>query len=578
VKDLSALKPKFVEGAKRLHDIPEEKSGEIFDLLLKFAGYGFNKSHSVAYALVAYQTAYLKAHYPAEFFAALITSVISDPDKMSWYISICRDRKIPVLPPDVNHSLAGFSVEKGAIRFGLTGIKGVGEAVADEVVKARQKGGAFSSISDFTSRVNMKALSRRFLENLIWCGAMDSLGLKRSQLLAMYEQALDSGLQYQKDQASGQMGLFDDGEFSSVMQIKPPRLNEIAKRELLKKEKELLGFYASGHPLEGYEKAMARLTPLRDLTGENASSFDGRNIYAGGLITSLEHRLTKKAETMAILTLEDFTGRMQVLVFPQAYNRARGILAEDAVVEIFGRFSIDEREAKIIASEIGEIKEGGELPIAVRQSVRQMPERPSPGGGAARRSAAPGGKRYYGVTADDYSVLSDPYEMQQMPAPFHRALPEYGGAGENAPRQGRAPCGAPSQKGAAGQAVRYPAAGAKTLARQAPPAGQSPRAVRERTGSGAPSGAADVVLLKVPHDKRTDAAAKELGSILRRHRGYNMVILYLYGESGRCEEKVRVDPGLYVDASEEKLDVLKKDLEGFLGQGTFFLQKKDADR
>ncbi|MCI2099111.1 MAG: DNA polymerase III subunit alpha [Succiniclasticum sp.] len=362
VKDLIAMKTRFVEGARKLHQVPPEKSEEIFEILLKFAGYGFNKSHSVAYGLVAYQTAYLKAHWPAPFFAALLTSVIGDPVKMSWYIQVCRDRGIRVLPPDINASRSGFSVEDGAVRFGLTGIKSVGEGAVEEIVRVRQEGGPFRDILDFCSRVPYRQLNTRLVENLIKCGAMDSLGAHRSQLLAVYKQALDLGQQSQRDTLSGQFSLFGDAAFTEVNTLTLPVLAEMPRSLLLKEEKELLGFYVTGHPLDGYREALKGFTPLYQMGEENGPVQDGEFVRVAGLVADCNIRLTKKGDNMAILTLEDFTGRLSVLVFPMAYNLYSRLLMQDAVLAVEGRFSADEREAKVLASEIVELREGEPAP------------------------------------------------------------------------------------------------------------------------------------------------------------------------------------------------------------------------
>lgn len=362
VKDLIAMKTRFVEGARKLHQVPPEKSEEIFEILLKFAGYGFNKSHSVAYGLVAYQTAYLKAHWPAPFFAALLTSVIGDPVKMSWYIQVCRDRGIRVLPPDINASRSGFSVEDGAVRFGLTGIKSVGEGAVEEIVRVRQEGGPFRDILDFCSRVPYRQLNTRLVENLIKCGAMDSLGAHRSQLLAVYKQALDLGQQSQRDTLSGQFSLFGDAAFTEVNTLTLPVLAEMPRSLLLKEEKELLGFYVTGHPLDGYREALKGFTPLYQMGEENGPVQDGEFVRVAGLVADCNIRLTKKGDNMAILTMEDFTGRLSVLVFPKAYNLYSRLLMQDAVLAVEGRFSVDEREAKVLASEIVELREGEPAP------------------------------------------------------------------------------------------------------------------------------------------------------------------------------------------------------------------------
>ncbi len=415
VKDLIAMKTRFIEGARKLHQVPPEKSEEIFEILLKFAGYGFNKSHSVAYGLVAYQTAYLKAHWPAPFFAALLTSVIGDPVKMSWYIQVCRDRGIRVLPPDINASRSGFSVEDGAVRFGLTGIKSVGEGAVEEIVRVRQEGGPFRDILDFCSRVPYRQLNTRLVENLIKCGAMDSLGAHRSQLLAVYKQALDLGQQSQRDTLSGQFSLFGDAAFTEVNTLTLPVLAEMPRSLLLKEEKELLGFYVTGHPLDGYREALKGFTPLYQMGEENGPVQDGEFVRVAGLVADCNIRLTKKGDNMAILTLEDFTGRLSVLVFPKAYNLYSRLLMQDAVLAVEGRFSVDEREAKVLASEIVELREGEPAPPLRRAAWGGFGRGRAGAAGAARQEES--GVTFADRPADGPSGYEVREDMAFLPVP-----------------------------------------------------------------------------------------------------------------------------------------------------------------
>lgn len=415
VKDLIAMKTRFIEGARKLHQVPPEKSEEIFEILLKFAGYGFNKSHSVAYGLVAYQTAYLKAHWPAPFFAALLTSVIGDPVKMSWYIQVCRDRGIRVLPPDINASRSGFSVEDGAVRFGLTGIKSVGEGAVEEIVRVRQEGGPFRDILDFCSRVPYRQLNTRLVENLIKCGAMDSLGAHRSQLLAVYKQALDLGQQSQRDTLSGQFSLFGDAAFTEVNTLTLPVLAEMPRSLLLKEEKELLGFYVTGHPLDGYREALKGFTPLYQMGEENGPVQDGEFVRVAGLVADCNIRLTKKGDNMAILTLEDFTGRLSVLVFPRAYNLYSRLLMQDAVLAVEGRFSVDEREAKVLASEIVELREGEPAPPLGRAARGGFGRGRAGAAGAARQEES--GVTFADRPADGPSGYEVREDMAFLPVP-----------------------------------------------------------------------------------------------------------------------------------------------------------------
>ena len=351
-KELDSMRASFIEGAKRLHDIPEELSDRIFSLLQHFAGYGFNKSHSVAYALVAYETAYLKAHWRAQYYAAFLNSVIGDSDKLSWYISVCKNDNIKILAPDVNESGRDFTVlPNKTIRFGLAGIKSTGGAAVEAIISARSEGGPFTSLTDFCCRVNMRVVNKRVVEHLIKSGAMDSFGARRSQLLAVIDQAIDLGAACQRDRANGQLGLFGDDQTFGMEEIKMPQLPEIPKQTLLQYEKELLGFYVTDHPLSEYKAVMQRFMPLHQFIGETQVQ-DNQFVRVAGIISGCTIKTTKSGDTMALLTLEDFTGRFPVIVFPKSYQACIRDVFEDNVVSIDGRFSVDERESKIIAMSV----------------------------------------------------------------------------------------------------------------------------------------------------------------------------------------------------------------------------------
>ena len=351
-KELDSMRASFIEGAKRLHDIPEELSDRIFSLLQHFAGYGFNKSHSVAYALVAYETAYLKAHWRAQYYAAFLNSIIGDSDKLSWYISVCKNDNIKILAPDVNESGRDFTVlPNKTIRFGLAGIKSTGGAAVEAIISARSEGGPFTSLTDFCCRVNMRVVNKRVVEHLIKSGAMDSFGARRSQLLAVLDQAIDLGAACQRDRANGQLGLFGDDQTFGMEEIRLPQRTEIPKQTLLQYEKELLGFYVTDHPLSEYKEVMQRFMPLHQFIGETQVQ-DNQFVRVAGIISSCNIKTTKSGDTMALLTLEDFTGRFPVIIFPKNYQACIRDVFEDNVVSIEGRFSVDERESKIIAMSV----------------------------------------------------------------------------------------------------------------------------------------------------------------------------------------------------------------------------------
>lgn len=373
-KELDSMRQSFIDGAKSMHDIPEALSDEIFSLLQHFAGYGFNKSHSVAYALVAYETAYLKAHWRPQYYAAFLNSVIGDSDKVSWYISVCRNDGINILPPDVNESGHDFTVhQNNSIRFGLAGVKSTGDAAVDAIIEARDDGGAFKSLTDFCCRVNMRIVNKRVIENLIKCGAMDSFGAKRSQLLAVLEQAADLGAACQRDRANGQIGLFGDDQSFGMPEIRLPQLDEFPKQVILQNEKEIIGFYVTDHPLSEYKNVLQRFMPLHQFMGETQVA-DGQIVRVAGIISACSIKNTKKGDTMAVLTLEDFSGRFPVIAFPKTYHACVKDIFEDNVVAIEGRFNVDERESKIIALSVQTLS--AREPVQVRLRVQAHLENP----------------------------------------------------------------------------------------------------------------------------------------------------------------------------------------------------------
>ena len=347
-KILLDQKENFLAGCKK-NGIEMGLANTIFDLLTHFADYGFNKSHSAAYALVAWQTAYLKAHYPQEFMAAMLTSVM-DTDKVAGYIEQCRRMGIPILPPDINASEAYFTVDGASIRFGLAAVRNVGENALAGMVAERQAGGPFSSLVDFCSRVSTRTLSKRAIESLIRCGAFDSLGARRSQLLAVLDKALGEAARKQRDLASGQMGLFGEEVLDEAAELDLPDIPEASPEEILAWEKETTGFYITGHPLDRYKGVLEQLPGLRTLADGGVK--DRQVVRVGGMFTELKRITTRKGETMCFATLEDFTDRLEVTVFPRVFYDHVNLLAVDTAVVVQGHVDMTDDGVKLLADNL----------------------------------------------------------------------------------------------------------------------------------------------------------------------------------------------------------------------------------
>jgi len=318
----------------------------------KFGGYGFNKSHSAAYALIAYQTAYLKAHFPVEFIAALLTSEMHSIDGVVKYIHECRTHNIEVELPDVNSGDTIFTVSQGKIQFGLTAVKNVGEGAVEAIAQERRDKGSYQSLFDFCERVDLRKVNKRVVESLVACGAFDSTGSRRSQMMAILEETLEYGQKVQKERCDPQMGLFDDGPGDCLSVTKPnmPVLEEWASKERLAKEKESLGFYISGHPLDPFRKVMDKFTNLD--TASLSEAPDGQTIRIGGVVAGSKIIRTKKEELMAFIQLEDMLGVIEVVVFPSVYAQSRDLLAADQPIVIQGKVQSEEKGAKILADTI----------------------------------------------------------------------------------------------------------------------------------------------------------------------------------------------------------------------------------
>jgi len=354
---------KCLDGAKE-RKIPVKKAEKLFEHISKFALYGFNKSHSAAYALIAYQTAYLKTHYTVEFMAALMSSETGDTDKVVKYINECRDLGVPVDPPDVNERERDFTVKKGRIRFGLGAVKNVGASAIDEIISVRREA-PFESMLDFLSRLSTRKVNKKVTESLIKCGAFDFTGLPRPALLASLDSMMETAQGVQRDRESGQGSIFDVlGGTSSTPQ---PRMADSVisapdwtEKELLAAEKETLGFYFTANPLDEYREILeinttCSLSGLKKLTSK-------QEVTIGGLPAGLKEITTKKGKRMGFLRLEDQTEGVEVVLFPEAYSSAFETIAEEVPVLVRGRLERDEEDVKIIAAEVLSLEKASENP------------------------------------------------------------------------------------------------------------------------------------------------------------------------------------------------------------------------
>ncbi|MCR5753860.1 MAG: DNA polymerase III subunit alpha, partial [Acetatifactor sp.] len=346
--------------------ISEQVAGQIYEDMMDFAKYAFNKSHAACYAVVAYQTAYLKYYYPVEFMAALLTSVIDNPNKVSAYILLCRSMGITLLPPDVNHGEAGFTVADGCIRYALTAIKSVGRPIIEAIVQERADRGTFTNLKDFITRMADKGVNKRAIENFIKAGALDSLGGTRQQFMSVYAQLIDHISKDKKSNLAGQMSLFDiaNEEEKDDFDIKMPEIGEYPKEMLLSFEKEVLGIYLSGHPMEEYQALWEKhitqnsLDFALDEETNTVRAQDQTTAVIGGMITAKTVKYTKQDKIMAFVTLEDLVGSVEVVVFPKDYEKYGSLLQEDAKVFIKGRISIEEeKDGKLLCEQIVSFEE-----------------------------------------------------------------------------------------------------------------------------------------------------------------------------------------------------------------------------
>ena len=352
---LMAQKEIFLQGCAK-NAIEAGLANHIFDLLTHFADYGFNKSHSAAYGLLAWQTAYLKAHYPVEFMAGVLTSIMDKTDKIPVYIQLCRQMGIKILPPDINSSAATFGIENGAIRFGLAAVRNVGENAIVSMERVRAEGGQFRSLVDFCARVDMRTVNKRAIESLIKCGAFDSLGMERNQLLVSLDAAMQDAARRQRDLMSGQIGLFGEDTMEEVHQIQiPSDVPPSTARERLMWEKEATGFYITGHPLDDYSDTLGGLLSIGEIP--NAVKRDRQLVRIGGLLTSTKRFTTKKGDTMLFAELEDFSGKIEVTVFPRVFYAHVSDLETDMILVVEGHVDTTGEEPKLLADQIWRMSE-----------------------------------------------------------------------------------------------------------------------------------------------------------------------------------------------------------------------------
>jgi DNA polymerase-3 subunit alpha len=364
---LEKEKPKFLEGSQK-HKINENKAKTIWEQMETFGGYGFNKSHSASYAIITYQTAYLKAHYPAEFMAALLTSEKDNRDKIIKYMSTCKEMGINILPPDLNESQRDFTISGENIRFGLAAIKNVGLAAIDSIISMRQDG-IFTSLVDFLGRVDLRKVNKRVIESLIKCGAFDSLGYKRSQLMEHYEKAIDDSQRSQKEKLSSQSSFFEqfDSDDSSrengtkAYQI-PDDVPEWDHKKLLSIERETLGFYITGHPLLRFADRL-KLVTNADSSNLNTKR-DKDTVIIAGVVSNITEKPTKRKDIMCYITLEDLQGSVNIIFFADTYQKYYALLHEEEPVVIKGTIDIGggDEMPKIIAQETTSLSKALENP------------------------------------------------------------------------------------------------------------------------------------------------------------------------------------------------------------------------
>ena len=350
-------KKKFIDGARK-NNIQDTVARRIYDLIEKFGGYGFNKSHSTAYAVVSYQTAYLKAHYPVEYMAALLTTVMDNQDRMVEYINECRKMGIDVNPPDVNRSDRVFTPNDGYILFGLSAVRNVGDSVVALILDARRKGGPFKSFLEYCERVDGSVTNKKVMESLISGGAFDSIEPNRSLLLHVYADTVDTAQRRKRDKELGQYSLFGDGDDAETDQLKvPPQYQDMPKEQLLAREKEMLGVYVSDHPLLEWKDELDRRSDIE--ISQITDELDGNQVTLCGMVNRVRKLRTRRGDQMAIANLEDLSGGIELVVFPSVYQKFTDLLEEDSILQVKGTIDVGDRERNVKVKEITDIYDNG---------------------------------------------------------------------------------------------------------------------------------------------------------------------------------------------------------------------------
>jgi len=348
-------KKSFIEGGVS-RGYSEKMASELFEAIEYFAGYGFNKSHSAAYGVISYQTAYLKANFPAEFMAAAMTNDRNDTTKLVKYVTDCREMGIPVLPPDINQSMEDFTVTPNGIRFGLAGIKGVGEAAIGKILKERSLKGGFIDLRDFCERVDTSVANSKIIECLIRCGAMESFGKRRSQLLEVYPQALESAAAIHRDRALGQASFFDGFGGGLTSEIVYRDIPELIESERLQGEKDLLGYYVTGHPLAEYEREMRSLSTRSAAEIAELEPGESIRVRMVGTVTAIRKRKTRSGDVMADVVLEDLTGEFQVVIFPRDFETYQPLLVEGAILVVEGKAGLGRERVEVTLDSMKPLK------------------------------------------------------------------------------------------------------------------------------------------------------------------------------------------------------------------------------